>query len=59
MKIKEVLLLFNSIKLVDFSEIDPHASKAYSLIHSVSEDLNLGDVKLASLFPRDPDRLFP
>lgn len=33
-----------SYDLVGYSEIDKYASKAYSLIHNVSEDLNLGDV---------------
>lgn len=31
-------------RLVGYSEIDKHASKAYSLIHEVSEDLNYGDI---------------
>lgn len=31
-------------ELVGFSEIDKYASKAYSLIHGVSEDLNFGDI---------------
>ena len=30
--------------LVAYSEIDKYASKAYSLLHGVSEDLNLGDI---------------
>lgn len=30
--------------LVGYSEIDKHASKAYSLIHGVSDDLNYGDI---------------
>lgn len=31
-------------ELVNYCEIDPYASKAYSMIHKVSEDLNLRDV---------------
>lgn len=31
--------------LVAYSEIDKFASKSYSLIHNVSEDLNLGDIQ--------------
>jgi DNA (cytosine-5)-methyltransferase 1 len=31
-------------KLVNYCEFDKHASKAYSLIHSVPESLNLGDI---------------
>ena len=31
-------------ELTNYCEIDRHASKAYSLIHGVSENLNLGDV---------------
>lgn len=31
-------------ELVNYCEIDKYASKAYSLIHNVSEDLNLKDV---------------
>lgn len=30
--------------LIAYSEIDKYASKAYSLMHGVSEDLNLGDI---------------
>ena len=30
--------------LIAYSEIDKYASKAYSLLHGVSEDLNLGDI---------------
>ena len=30
--------------LVNYCELDGHASKAYSLIHGVSESLNLGDI---------------
>ena len=31
-------------ELINYCEIDPQISKAYSLIHNVSEDLNLGDI---------------
>jgi len=31
-------------ELVNYCEIDKYASKAYSLIHNVSEELNLGDI---------------
>lgn len=31
-------------QLVNYCEIDKYASKAYSLIHNVSEDMNLGDI---------------
>ena len=31
-------------ELIAYSEIDKYASKAYSLIHGVSESLNLGDI---------------
>ena len=31
-------------ELIGYSEIDKYASKAYSLIHNVSESLNLGDI---------------
>lgn len=31
-------------ELVAYSEIDPFASKAYALLHNVSEKLNLGDI---------------
>lgn len=30
--------------LIAYSEIDKYASKAYSLMHGVSEDLNIGDI---------------
>lgn len=30
--------------MVAYSEIDKYASKAYSLMHGISEDLNLGDI---------------
>ena len=32
-------------ELVNYCEIDKYASKAYSLIHNISEELNLGDIK--------------
>lgn len=32
-------------RIVRYCEIDKYASKAYSLIHKVSEDLNLGDIQ--------------
>lgn len=31
-------------ELVNYCEFDKYAAKAYSLIHNVSEDLNLGDI---------------
>lgn len=31
-------------ELVNYCEIDPYASKAYSLIHNVPESKNLGDI---------------
>lgn len=31
-------------ELVNYCEIDKYASKSYSLIHNVSEDMNLGDI---------------
>lgn len=31
-------------ELVNYCEIDKYASKSYSVIHNVSEDLNLGDI---------------
>lgn len=31
-------------QLVNYCEIDKYASKAYSLIHNVSEQMNLGDI---------------
>lgn len=34
-----------SYELVNYCEIDKYASKAYSVIHNVSEDLNLRDVR--------------
>lgn len=32
-------------QIVNFCEIDPFASKSYSILHNISEDLNLRDVK--------------
>ncbi|HGM3195596.1 TPA: DNA cytosine methyltransferase [Clostridioides difficile] len=31
-------------KLINYCEIDKYASKSYSVIHDVSEDMNLGDI---------------
>ena len=31
-------------ELINYCEFDPQIAKAYSLIHNVSEDLNLGDI---------------
>lgn len=31
-------------QLVNYCEIDKYASKAYSLIHNVSQQMNLGDI---------------
>ena len=31
-------------ELINYCEIDKYASKSYSIIHNVSEDLNLGDI---------------
>ncbi len=31
-------------KLINYCEIEPNASRSYSRIHNVSEDLNLGDI---------------
>ena len=33
-----------NFKLINYCEFDSQISKAYSLIHNVSEDLNLGDI---------------
>ena len=33
-----------SYKLINYCEIEPNASRSYSRIHNVSEDLNLGDI---------------
>lgn len=70
---KKVLSLFSGIgafekalknlgiefDLVNYCEIDKYASKSYSLIHNVSEDLNLKDVTKVNtdLLPRDIDLL--
>ena len=47
------------LDLVGYSEIDKYASKAYSAIHEVSEDMNLWDVKTidTSKLPKDLDLL--
>ncbi len=44
-------------ELVNYCEIDKYASKSYSLIHNVSEDLNLGDIRKVdtSKLPKDID----
>ena len=44
-------------ELVNYCEIDKYASKAYSLIHNVSEDMNLGDITKVdtSKLPKDID----
>lgn len=44
-------------ELIAYSEIDKYASKAYSLIHGVSENLNLGDVTKIdeTKLPKDVD----
>lgn len=58
MKTVKILSLFSGIgafekaltrlniryEVVNYCEIDKYASKAYSLIHNISEDKNLGDV---------------
>lgn len=43
--------------LVNYCEIDKYASKAYSLIHNVSENMNLGDITKVdtSKLPKDID----
>ena len=44
-------------ELVNYCEIDKHASYSYSLIHNVSESKNLGDITKVdtSKFPKDID----
>ena len=44
-------------ELVNYCEIDKYASKAYSLIHNVSENMNLGDITKidTSKLPKDID----
>ena len=44
-------------ELVNYCEIDKHASLSYSLIHNVSESKNLGDITKVdtSKFPKDID----
>lgn len=46
-------------ELVNYCEIDKYASKSYSLIHNVSEDLNLGDITKVdpTKLPKDIDLL--
>lgn len=46
-------------ELVNYCEIDKYASKSYSLIHNVSEDLNLGDITRIDItkLPKDIDLL--
>lgn len=36
-------------ELVNFCEIDSHATKSYCAIHGVSEELNLGDITKINL----------
>ena len=45
------------VDVVNYCEIDKHASKAYSLIHNVPESLNLGDIATidTSTLPNDID----
>ena len=40
-------------QLVNYCEIDKYASKAYSLIHNVSEQMNLGDITKIDTFELD------
>lgn len=42
-------------QLVNYCEIDKYASKAYSLIHNVSEQMNLGDITKIDTFDLDDD----
>lgn len=44
-------------ELINYCEIDKYASKSYSLIHNVSEDLNLGDITKIDInkLPKDID----
>ena len=46
-------------ELVNYCEIDKYASKSYSLIHNISEDLNLGDITKIdpTKLPKDIDLL--
>lgn len=46
-------------ELVNYCEIDKYASKAYAMLHDVSEDLNLGDITQvdAESLPKDIDLL--
>ena len=45
------------VDVVKYCEIDKHASKAYSLIHNVPENMNLGDIATidTSTLPKDID----
>ena len=45
--------LYNLL-IAAYCEIDKYASKAYSMIHGVSEALNLGDITQVK-----PDKLIP
>lgn len=46
-------------ELINYCEIDKYASKAYSLIHSIPESKNLGDITMVDekLLPTDIDLL--
>lgn len=46
-------------ELINYCEIDKYASKAYSLIHSIPESKNLGDITMVDekLLPIDIDLL--
>ena len=46
-------------ELVNYCEIDKYASKAYSLLYDVNEDLNLGDITKVDVdkLPTDIDIL--
>jgi len=43
---KALINLNIDINLIGYSEFDKYASKAYSLIHNISEEMNLGDITL-------------
>ena len=45
------------VELVGFCEIDKHATKSYCAIHSVSEEMNLGDITKidSTVLPKDID----
>ena len=36
-------------KVINYCEIDPYPAKAYSIIHQIPEELNLGDIKTIDL----------